>query len=84
LGSVLTETAVPGPIDRLMRHRLPEVAQQLELELSIEGKRRLTAVILPIHLGGVIWQLPSADQQLILRAPDHRIDYSFGGAGPVC
>ena len=65
---VVTETAVPGLIGRLVRHRLPEVAQQLELELSKEGKRRLTAVTLPMHLGGVTWQPPSADQQLDLRA----------------
>lgn len=65
---VVTETAVPGLVGRLVRHRLPEVAEQLELERSGEGRRRLTAVTLPLHLGGVTWQPPAAEQQLDLRA----------------
>src|SRR6478735_10200641 len=62
---VVTETAVPGLVGRLVRHRLPEVAEQLELG---DGRRRLTAVTLPLHLGGVTWQPPSSEQQLDLRA----------------
>ena len=44
---VVAETAVPGLVGRLVRHRLPEVAEQLELSRSGEGRRRLTAVTLP-------------------------------------
>jgi len=65
---VVTETAVPGLVGRLVRHRLPEVAEQLQLASSGDGRRRLTAVTLPLHLGGVTWQPPSAEQQLDLRA----------------
>lgn len=65
---VVTETAVPGLVNRLVRHRLPEVAEQLEMSVSGEGRRRLTAVNLPFHLGGVTWQPPSAEQHLDLRA----------------
>lgn len=65
---VVSETAVPGLVGRLVRHRLPEVAEQLELAGSGDGRRRLTAVTLPLHLGGVTWQPPSSDQQLDLRA----------------
>ncbi len=65
---VVSETAVPGLVGRLVRHRLPEVAEQLELAGSGDGRRRVTAVTLPLHLGGVPWQPPSSDQQLDLRA----------------
>ena len=65
---VVTETAVPGLVRRLVRHRLPEVAEQPELARSGDGRRRLTAVTLPLHLGGVTWQPPSSEQQLDLRA----------------
>ena len=65
---VVSETAVPGLVDRLVRHRLPEVAEQLEMSVRGEARRRLTAVNLPLHLGGVTWQPPSAEQQLDLRA----------------
>lgn len=65
---VVTETAVPGLVERLVRHRLPEVAARLELSSTGNGKHRLTAVTLPFHLGGVTWQPPTVDQQLDLRA----------------
>lgn len=65
---VVAETAVPGLVGRLVRHRLPEVAEQLELDGSGDGRRRLTAVTLPLHLGGVTWQPASSEQHLDLRA----------------
>lgn len=80
---VVSETAVPGLVDRLVRHRLPEVAEQLEVSVSGDGRRRLTAVNLPFHLGGVTWQPPSAEQQLDLRAQvvaltDHLVERGTG------
>ena len=80
---VVSETAVPGLVDRLVRHRLPEVAEQLEMSVSGDGRRRLTAVNLPLHLGGVTWQPPSAEQQLDLRAQvvaltDHLVERGTG------
>lgn len=80
---VVSETAVPGLVERLVRHRLPEVAEQLELSVSGGERRRLTAVNLPLHLGGVTWQPPSVEQQLDLRAQiaaltDHLADRGTG------
>lgn len=62
---VVSETAVPGLVDRLTAHRLPEAAAQLEM--SATG-RRVTAVALPFHLGGLTWQPPTAKGQPDLRA----------------
>ena len=54
----MSETAVPGLVDRLTAHRLPEAAAALEM--SSTG-RRVTAVAFPFHLGGLTWQPPAAE-----------------------
>src|SRR6478672_2984113 len=50
---VVSETAVPGLVDRLTAHRLPETAAQLGMAST---GRKATAVALPFHLGGITWQ----------------------------
>lgn len=81
---VVSETGVPGIIDRLVQSRLPEVAAQLEVAVGgAETRRRLTSVSLPFHLGGVTWQPPAVAQQLDLRAQinaltDHLADHGTG------
>jgi hypothetical protein len=77
---VVSETAVPGLVDRLTAHRLPEAAAALEL--SSTG-RRVTAVALPFHLGGLTWQPPAAEHHPDLRAQltaltDHLADHGTG------
>ena len=77
---VVSETAVPGLIDRLTAQRLPEVAASLEL--SATG-RRVTAVAFPFHLGGLTWQPPTAEDRPDLRAQltaltDHLADHGTG------
>src|SRR6478752_2476781 len=77
---VVSETAVPGLVDRLTTHRLPEAAAALEL--SSIG-RRVTAVALPFHLGGLTWQTPAAEHHPDLRAQltaltDHLADHGTG------
>ena len=77
---VVSETAVPGLVDRLTTHRLPEAAAALEL--SSTG-RRVTAVALPFHLGGLTWQTPAAEHHSDLRAQltaltDHLADHDTG------
>ena len=62
----VSETAVPGLIDRLTGHRLPEVAAALELSASTG--RKLTAVAFPFHLGGLTWQPPTTKDRPDLRA----------------
>ena len=61
----VSETAVPGMIDRLTTHRLPEVAATLDLSSS---GRQVTAVAFPFHLGGLTWQTPAAEHRPDLRA----------------
>ena len=77
---VVSETAVPGLVDRLTAHRLPEAAAALEM--SSTG-RRVTAVALPFHLGGLTWQPPAAEHHPDLRAQltaltDHLADHGTG------
>ena len=77
---VVSETAVPGLIERLIAQRLPEVAASLEL--SATG-RRVTAVAFPFHLGGLTWQPPTAEDRPDLRAQltaltDHLADHGTG------
>ena len=77
---VVSETAVPGLVDRLTTHRLPEAAAALEL--SAPG-RRVTAVAFPFHLGGLTWQPPTAEHHPDLRAQltaltDHLADNGTG------
>jgi hypothetical protein len=77
---VVSETAVPGLIERLTAQRLPEVAASLEL--SATG-RRVTAVAFPFHLGGLTWQPPTAEDRPDLRAQltaltDHLADHGTG------
>ena len=77
---VVSETAVPGLIDRLTAQRLPEAAAALEL--SSTG-RRVTAVAFPFHLGGLTWQPPAAEHRPDLRAQltaltDHLADHGTG------
>ena len=77
---VVSETAVPGLVDRLTAHRLPEVA--VALEMSSTG-RRVTAVALPLHLGGITWQPPTAEGRPDLRAQltaltDHLAEHGTG------
>jgi AAA ATPase domain len=61
----VSETAIPGMIDRLTTHRLPEAAATLELSSS---GRKVTAVAFPFHLGGLTWQTPAAEHRPDLRA----------------
>ena len=61
----VAETAVPGIVERLTAHRLPEVAAALEV--GADG-RRFTSVTLPFNLGGLTWQPPTAGQRPDLRA----------------
>lgn len=77
---VVSETAVPGLVDRLTAHRLPEAAAALEM--SSKG-RRVTAVAFPFHLGGLTWQPPAAEDRPDLRAQltaltDHLADNGTG------
>ena len=76
----MSETAVPGLVDRLTAHRLPEAAAALEM--SSTG-RRVTAVAFPFHLGGLTWQSPAAEDRPDLRAQltaltDHLADNETG------
>ncbi len=61
----VSETAIPGMIDRLTLHRLPEVATTLELSSS---GRQVTAVALPFQLGGLTWQTSATEHRPDLRA----------------
>jgi hypothetical protein len=61
----ISETAVPGLVDRLTAHRLPEVAAALELSKT---GRRVTGVAFPFQLGGITWQPPAAEHRPDLRA----------------
>ena len=77
---VVSETAVPGLVDRLTAHRLPEAAATLEM--SSTG-RSVTAVALPFHLGGITWQPPATEDRPDLRAQltaltDHLTDRRTG------
>lgn len=54
---IVSETAVPGLIDRLVTSRLPEAAAALEMR---SAGSRVTAVSLPFHLGGLTWQPPAS------------------------
>ena len=81
---VVSETAVPGLIDRLTAQRLPEAAATLEL--SSTG-RRVTAVAFPFHLGGLTWQPPAAEHRPDLRAQltaltDHLAEHEPGCYSP--
>lgn len=75
---VVSETAVPGLVDRLVSHRLPEAA--VALEMSATG-RRLTAVALPFHLGGITWQPPTARDRPDLRAQLTALTEHLAGHG---
>ena len=77
---VVSETAVPGLVDRLTAHRLPEAGAALEL--SPTG-RPVTAVAFPFHLGGLTWQPPAAEHHPDLRAQltaltEHLANYGTG------
>lgn len=76
----MSETAVPGLVDRLTAHRLPEVAAALELSKT---GRRVTGVAFPFQLGGITWQPPAAEHRADLRAQlaaltDHLADHATG------
>jgi hypothetical protein len=76
----VSETAVPGLVDRLTAHRLPEVAAALELSKT---GRRVTGVAFPFQLGGITWQPPAAEHRADLRAQlgaltDHLSDHGTG------
>jgi len=76
----VSETAVPGLVDRLTMHRLPEAAASLELSKT---GRRVTAVAFPFQLGGITWQPPAVENRPDLRAQltalsDHLTDHGTG------
>ena len=77
---VVSETAVPGLVDRLTAHRLSETAAQLEMAST---GRKVTAVALPFHLGGITWQPPTVEDRPDLRAQlsaltDYLADHGTG------
>ena len=57
---VVSETSVPGLVQRLVSNRLPEVAANLEMHRQ---GTRLTAINLPFHLGGLTWQPPTSTSE---------------------
>ena len=57
---VVSETAVPGLVQRPVTSRLPEVAANLEM---VRQGTKLTAVSLPFHLGGLTWQPPASPSE---------------------
>jgi hypothetical protein len=61
----VSETAVPGLVDRLVGSRLPAVATSLE---AADTGKRLTSVTLPFHLGGITWQPAAVSGPQDLRA----------------